>query len=143
MPENNTQRRYEDVQIGDQLGPEEIHLSKDQVRSYARATGMWVPRFTDDEGARKEGLPGMITPGNMSLAVMSKLVTDWIGTSGARMVRLGTTYRQPVIPDHTISLHGFVTGKNDDERTAEMDVWIENEDAERLVIGTATVQFPK
>jgi len=59
------------------------------------------------------------------------------------MVRLGTTYRQPVIPDHTISLHGFVTGKNDDERTAEMDVWIENEDAERLVIGTATVQFPK
>ena len=143
MPENNTQRRYEDVQIGDQLGPEEIHLSKDQVRSYARATGMWVPRFTDDEGARKEGLPGMITPGNMSLAVMSKLVTDWIGTSGARMVRLGTTYRQPVIPDHTISLHGFVTAKNDDERTAEMDVWIENEDAERLVIGTATVQFPK
>lgn len=143
MPENNTQRRYEDVQIGDQLGPEEIHLSKDQVRSYARATGMWVPRFTDDEGARKEGLPGMITPGNMSLAVMSKLVTDWIGISGARMVRLGTTYRQPVIPDHTISLHGFVTAKNDDERTAEMDVWIENEDAERLVIGTATVQFPK
>ena len=143
MPENNTQRSYEDVQIGDQLGPEEIHLSKDQVRSYARATGMWVPRFTDDEGARKEGLPGMITPGNMSLAVMSKLVTDWIGTSGARMVRLGTTYRQPVIPDHTISLHGFVTAKNDDERTAEMDVWIENEDAERLVIGTATVRFPK
>jgi hypothetical protein len=24
-----------------------------------------------------------------------------------------------------------------------MDVWLENEDGERLVIGTATVQFPK
>jgi acyl dehydratase len=143
MPENNTAKRFEDVQIGDALGPEEFHLSKEQVRAYARTTGMWVPRFTDDEGARKEGLPGMITPGNMSLAILSKLVTDWAGTSGARMARLGTTYRQPVIPDHTITLQGFVTHKNEGERTAEMDVWIENEDAERLVIGTATVQFPK
>lgn len=136
-----TQRRYEEIQIGDALGPEEFHLSKDQVRSYARTTGMWVPRFTDDEGARKEGLPGMITPGNMSLAILSKLVTDWIGASDAKMARLGTTYRQPVMPDHTITLQGFVTHKNDEDRSAEMDVWIENEDAERLVIGTATVKF--
>lgn len=143
MAEIKTIASYDEVQIGDALGPEEMYLSKDQVRSYARATGMYVPRFTDDEGARKEGLPGMITPGNMSLAILSKLVTDWVGASGARMVRLGTTYRQPVLPDHTIALHGFVTHKNDAERTAEMDVWIENEDGERLVIGTASVQFPK
>ena len=134
---------YASVQIGDTLGPQEFYLSKDQVRAYAKATGMWVPRFTDDEAARKEGLPGMITPGNMSLAILSKLVTDWIGMSGARMIRLGTTYRQPVMPDHTITLQGFVTHKNDEDRTAEMDIWIENEDAERLVIGTATVQFGK
>jgi acyl dehydratase len=133
---------YTDVSIGDELGPSEMHLSKDQVRAYARAMGMWVPRFTDDEAARKEGLPGMITPGNMSLAILSKLVTDWIGAGDAKMTRLGTTYRQPVIPDHTISLHGFVTHKNDADHTVEIDVWLENEDAERLVIGTATVQFP-
>jgi acyl dehydratase len=134
---------FETIQIGDALGPEEFHLSKDQVRTYAKAMGMWVPRFTDDEAARKEGLPGMITPGNMSLAILSKLVTDWIGLSGAKMTRLGTTYRQPVLPDHTITLQGFLTAKNDADHTAEMDVWLENEDGERLVIGTATVQFPQ
>jgi acyl dehydratase len=133
---------YASVQIGDTLGPQEFYLSKDQVRAYARATGMWVPRFTDDEGARKEGLPGMITPGNMSLAIMSKLVSDWIGSSGARLIRLGTTYRQPVLPDHTVTLQGFVTHKNESDRTAEMDVWIESEEGDRLVIGTATVHFP-
>jgi acyl dehydratase len=143
MPEDNTPKDFDQIQIGDALGPEEFFLSKDQVRAYARTTGMWVPRFTDDEGARKEGLPGMITPGNMSLAILSKLVTDWVGMGGARMVRLGTTYRQPVIPDHTITLQGFVTHKNAEDRTAEVDIWIENEEAERLVIGTATVQFPK
>jgi acyl dehydratase len=137
------QMDYADVNIGDELGPTEMHLSKDQVRQYARAMGMWVPRFTDDEAARKEGLPGMITPGNMSLAILSKLVTDWIGAGAAKMTRLGATYRQPVIPDHTISLHGFITHKNDDDRTVEVDIWLENEDAERLVIGTATVQFPQ
>jgi hypothetical protein len=36
-----------------------------------------------------------------------------------------------------------VTHKNDQDRTAEMDVWIESDENERLVIGTATVQFPK
>jgi acyl dehydratase len=135
--------RYEEINIGDALGPEEMYLSKDQVRAYAKAMGMWVPRFTDDEAARKEGLPGMITPGNMSLAILSKLATDWIGAASAKMTRLGVTYRQPVLPDHNISLHGFVTHKNDSDHTVEMDIWIESEDAERLVIGTATVQFPQ
>ena len=69
MPQR--QVSYQDVQIGDALGPQELFLSKEQVRAYARTTGMWVPRFTDDEGARKEGLPGMITPGNMSFSLLA------------------------------------------------------------------------
>jgi acyl dehydratase len=143
MAENKSGVTFESVKIGDPLGPQEFHLSKDQVRAYARTTGIWVPRFTDDEAARKEGLPGMITPGNMSLAILSKLVTDWIGASGAQLTRMGTTYRQPVIPDHTITLQGFVTDKNESNRTAEMDIWLENEDGERLVVGTASVHFPR
>src|ERR1700693_4852704 len=142
MAENNSDLNFETVTIGDELGPQEFHLSKDQVRAYARTTGMWVPRFTDDEAARKEGLPGMIAPGNLSLAMLSRLVTDWIGASGARLARLGTTYRQPVQPDHTITLNGFVTHTEPGEKRVEIDVWIENEDAERLVIGTASVEFP-
>ncbi len=143
MAWNSNGVNFEDINIGDPVGPEEMFLSKDQTRTYARNCGMDVPRFTDDEGARKEGLPGMIVPGNLSLGLLSKLVTDWLGPSGARLVRLGTTYRIPVMPDHTITLQGFVTHVDESSRSAEIDVWIENEDAERLVIGTATVQFPR
>ncbi|HEY6420606.1 MAG TPA: MaoC/PaaZ C-terminal domain-containing protein [Candidatus Binataceae bacterium] len=134
--------KFEDLHIGDTLGPLELFVSKDQTRAYARSGGLDAPRFTDDEGAKKEGLPGMILPGNMSLGLLAKLVTDWIGVSGARMVRLGTTYRVPVQPDHTLTLSGFVTNAAPGERIVEIDVWIENEDAERLVTGTASVQFP-
>ena len=134
--------KFDAVQIGDTLGPQEIYLSKDQVRTYARTCGMDVPRFTDDEGARKEGLPGMIAPGNLSLGLLSRLVTDWIGQSGARLARLGTTYRQPVQPDRTITLNGFVIDLEPAGKRVEIDVWIENEDAEKLVIGTASIEFP-
>ena len=134
--------KFDSIKIGDTLGPQEIPLSKEQVRTYARTCGMDVPRFTDDEGARAEGLPGMIAPGNLSLGMLSRLVTDWIGQSGARLARLGTTYRQPVQPGHIITLSGFVTHIEPAEKRVEIDVWIENEDAERLVIGTASVEFP-
>ncbi len=133
--------KFADVQIGSAIGPEQIFISKDQCRRYARACGLDAPRFTDDEGAKKEGLPGMILPGNFSLGLLSKLVTDWIGNSRAKLTRLGTTYRVPVQPDRTLVLQGFITNANPEQRECEIDVGIENEEAERLVTGTATVVF--
>jgi acyl dehydratase len=138
-------KSFEEINIGDTLGPLELFVSKDQCRAYAKIMGMGdiAGRFTDDEAARKEGLPGIILPGNMSLGLLTKLVTDWIGDGAARLSRIGTTYRVPVQPDHTITIHGFVTNTIPADRVAEIDVWIENEDVERLVTGTATVEFTK
>ena len=136
---------FDKVNIGDTLGPLELFVSKDQCRNYAKIMGMGdiAGRFTDDEAAKKEGLPGMILPGNMSLGLLSKLVTDWIGSGNAKLTGISTTYRVPVQPDHTLTIQGFITNKNPADRTAEVDVWIENEEAERLVTGTATVEFSK
>ena len=107
-------RRFDDVLEGDELGPVALFLSKDQVRAYARAVDHYFPRFTDDEGARREGLPGMITPGNMSMGLLTTLVDGWAGAG--RLRRLGTTFRGLVLPDRTIRLCGAVTQK--DERDA-------------------------
>jgi hypothetical protein len=130
-------RRYEDVEEGDELPPRELFLEKDQVRAYARAANQWSPRFTDDEGARREGLPGMITPGNMSMGLLTMLIEDWAGPCVLR--RLGTTFRGLVLPGRTIRLCGNVTQKDEPARTVELDVWLESDEGERLVIGTATV----
>jgi len=134
MPER---LRFDDVEEGDELSARSFFLSKDQVRAYARAGGQWSPRFTDDEGARREGLPGMITPGNMSMGILASFLEAWAGPGTLR--RLGTTFRGLVLPDRTIRLCAAVTQKDDASRSAELDVWLENEEAERLVIGTATV----
>ena len=47
-------RRFDEVFEGDEIGPITRLLSKDEVRAYARACGVFFPRFTDDEGARQE-----------------------------------------------------------------------------------------
>jgi len=132
-------RRFDEVFEGDEIGPITRLLSKDEVRAYARACNVYFPRFTDDEGARQEGLPGMITPGNMSMGLLATLIESWAGAGALR--RLGTTFRGLVLPDRTIRLCGAVTQKDDDARTVELDVWLESDESERLVIGTASVKL--
>lgn len=128
---------FDDVFEGDELPTIEQPLSRDQVRAYARAAGIYFPRFTDDEGARSEGLPGMITPGNMSMGLLAMLAERWAGAGSLR--RLGTTFRGLVLPGGTIRLCGTVTQKDVVTRTVEIDVWLEGAEGDRLVIGTATV----
>ncbi len=130
-------RGFDAVQEGDELPVRDLFLSKDQVRSYARTGGQWSPRFTDDEGARREGLPGMITPGNMSMGLLATFAEEWAGPRTLR--RLGTTFRGLVLPDRTVRLHGAVTEKDEASRRVELDLWLESEEGDRLVIGTATV----
>src|SRR5437867_13423763 len=93
-------RRFEDVEEGDELPTRELFLAKDQVRAYARAANQWAPRFTDHEGARREGLPGMITPGNMSMGLLTGLIEACAGAGVLR--RLGPPFRGRVLPGRTI-----------------------------------------
>jgi acyl dehydratase len=130
-------RAFDTVEEGDEIPPRDFVLDKDQVRDYARAAGQWSARFTDDEGARKEGLPGMITPGNMSCGLLAGLLEAWAGTGTVR--RLGVTFRGLVLPGRRIRLCGTVTEKHSDRRSVEVDVWLETDEGERAVIGTATV----
>ena len=131
--------RFDTVEEGDELPVQELFLEKDQVRAYARAAHQWAPRFTDDEGAKQEGLPGMITPGNMSLGLIAMMIERWAGPGGLK--RLGLTFRGLVMPGRTIRLCGAITEKHAERRSVELDVWLESPEGERWVIGTATVEL--
>jgi acyl dehydratase len=132
-----TSRRFDDVFEGDEIDEDSFVHSKDRVRAYAKASDIFFPRFTDDEGARREGLPGMITPGNMSMGLVASYLERWAGPRSLR--RLGTTFRGLLLPDRKIRICGVVTQRDEATRSVEVDVWIENDDGERSVIGTATV----
>ena len=77
--------------IGDELPPITVDLSSSFIAAYAREVGMDFGRFTSHEEARSQGLPGQIAPGNLSLALISRYLSDW--APGTRLKRLGTTFR--------------------------------------------------
>ena len=97
--------------------------------------------MSDDE-ARAEGLPGQIVPGNMSLALFSRLLTTWV--PAVRIKRLSATFRGLVHPGVPLRLQAVVTEKHESDhgRFIECDLILENDDGERRVTGTATVELP-
>jgi acyl dehydratase len=132
---------FDAVDVGDELPPLRLTLSGEQVRRYAEAANMPGGRFLSDEAARSEGLPGQIVPGNMSLALFSRLLTTW--GAGARLRRISATFRALVRPGVPLVVSAVVTERRagDDGNVVECDLLLETADGERLVTGTASVAF--
>ncbi len=131
---------FDAVEPGDELPEITLELGREYVKAHAIELGMAFPRFTDDEGAKLEGLPGQITPGNMTLALLARELLAW--APGGRILRLGTTFRGLALAGSPVRLLGTVTEKDEERRTVECEVWMETEEGDRCVIGTATVELP-
>lgn len=132
---------FDTVYVGDELPPLYLTLAGEQVRRYAEAANMPGGRFMSDADAQAEGLPGQIVPGNLSLALFSRLLTELDGS--VRLKRLSATFRALVRPNVPLTLSAVVTEKHasDHGNFLECDLVLENADGDRLVTGTATVAF--
>lgn len=135
---------FEDVEIGDSIGPLERTVTTEQVREFL---GIWRrerndARFIDAEAARREGLPGPMVPGAINMALLSQLITSW--SPWARLKKLDVVFRQVVLHNTPLLVTGLVTDKDvvDGERLLYCDVFIQDAQGGRLVIGQATVSLP-
>jgi len=129
------------IEIGHEIPKLEVTLTGDQVRRYATVAQMPGPRFFSDEVARKEGLPGQILPGNMSMALLSRMLTDWL--PDARLAKLGVTFRGIVQPGKPITCSGFVTDRRDEGGTVELECdLILEQGGERRITGLALLRLP-
>jgi acyl dehydratase len=134
---------YEDVDVGDEIGPLTKKPTLEQVKSFCRAYGLEEKtRFTDRETARKEGVDQMIIPGIMSMAYLSQLITDW--APNITLKKLDIIFRAPVQHEETISCIGVITDKEvrDGENCVDCDVYIENSEGRRAVTGQALMVVP-
>jgi acyl dehydratase len=131
--------RKNDLDVGDDLLRLQITLSSEQVRGYAVAARMPGGRFESDAAAQREGLPGQIVPGNLSIALFCRLIAESL--PGARLQRLNATFRGIVRPGEPLSLHGVVTERREEASgvSLECDLVLESAEGERRVTGTATV----
>ncbi len=135
---------FEDVEMGDEVGPIERTVTTDRVREFVQVWGArpGPSRFTDPDAAKAEGLPGAIVPGAMSMALMSQIITGWSPSMVLR--KLDVVFRQMVSHNAPLTLQGIVTDKGvvDGQPQLECDVFMEDAEGTRLVIGKATVTLP-
>jgi acyl dehydratase len=130
------------LDIGYEIPKLEITLTGDQVRRYATVADMPGPRFMSDDVARKEGLPGQILPGNMSMALLSRMITDWL--PNARLEKLGVTFRGTVQPGKPIVMTGFVTDRREIEGAVELECdLILEQGGERRITGLAVLRLTR
>ncbi len=127
---------FDDVELGDEIGPLTRSVSSDQVVGFVsvRDPDPSLSRFTSDKAARSEGLPGAIVPGAMNIAMMSQIVTGWSSTVSLR--KIDVVFRQMVPHNEPLTLSGIVTDKDETggSTSLECDIVMENREGVKLVI---------
>jgi acyl dehydratase len=134
---------FEDVQLGDEIGPLDTVAGDGEVATFCQMWGNPLPnRFTDQGEAEKARLPGPIVPGIMSMAMMAQLVTRWAGPSALRDLDL--VFRLPVPHNKPLQVSATVTDTRQEngENLVECDMLLTSADGDRYVGGKAVVALP-
>ncbi|MEZ5559031.1 MAG: hypothetical protein R3E86_10900 [Pseudomonadales bacterium] len=130
-----------DVEFGTELEPFLPDTSLTAVRPFAHAVGWGGGRFEDHDRARKEGLPGALVPGIMTMGFFTTMIHRWAPT--AKVERIDTVFRAPLLADEPCHLSAVVTDVDEASGSVELDLSARNAAGETRVFGTATVRLPK
>jgi hypothetical protein len=141
------QRYFDDVDLGDEFEeiqqPSTEHVQQflgQTARGQSDGSDRGAGRFTDTAAARSQGLERPIVPGTMSMAMITRLVTDWMGPLG-HIVQLDVSYRRPVLHGDRLRSVALVTDAGTSPRV-HLDLSLENDRGERPLQGTAVVELP-
>ncbi len=116
-------------------------ITKVQLVKYAGASGDYNLIHTDDETARSVGLEGVIAHGMLSMAFLGEYLCWLAGPESVR--RLSVRFVEMVRPGDTLTCRGQVKARTtgDALRRLQLEVWAENQRAERVTVGEAEVQI--
>jgi len=134
----------QDVEFGEELEAYEPDTSLAAVKPFAEAVG-WLHvggggRFSSHEDAKKEGLPGALVPGIMSMGYLTSMIHRW--APAGKIEHIDTVFRAPLIADQPATITAVVTDIDADEGQCELDLTVKNDAGETRVFGTATVLLP-
>ena len=121
MPE--LRLRFEELFVGCEIPARATHILRQQIKTYADASGDQNPLHQDDDFARAVDFPGIIAHGMLTMGELAHCLTDWLGDPAA-LVRLKVQFRAPVFVDDVIVAQGRVKSLDPKARTAVLDVWV-------------------
>ncbi|MEU0790916.1 MaoC family dehydratase [Amycolatopsis sp. NPDC005961] len=118
------------MNVGDELAPLEVRITRDQLVRYAGAALDFNPIHWNEPFAKEVGLPDVIAHGMLTMAVAGRVVTDWLGDPG-RLVDFSARFTRPVPVPNTkegalLEITGKVANVND-EGIARVDLVVKHE----------------
>ncbi len=130
-----------DVEFGDELEVFTPDSSIANTAAFAKCVKYsGNGRFDDHEKARAQGLPGALVPGIMGMAFLNSVIHKWCPV--ARVVKIDTVFRAPMLADTTLSIGAVVTDIDEETGIVEIDLTVKNDAGETRVMGTANVRVP-
>ena len=140
----NEKLYFEDVDIGDEIGPVTRTVSDEEVFQFVsiRDEKVTPSRVTSKEFANSEGLDEAIVPGAMNIALMSQVLTNWSET--VCLLKIDVVFRGTVPHNKDLVFSGIITDKDEtgESTKLECDIVMENSDGVKLVIGTGIIALP-
>jgi acyl dehydratase len=132
---------FEDVEVGDMIPPLIRKFTTDDVRAYLDTVGLFHKRFVDDDYARTEGLDRAIIPGNISLGLLSQLLTSYFPADS--VAKLSANFRGFVRTGIEFTCMGMITEKHSSggQNLLECEVYLQDENGQRPVKGRATIRL--
>ena len=126
------------IRIGDELPPLTKPISQRQIECYSGVRPRSI--HTDPEWARAKGFAAPLAQGMMSTAYVSEMMVAFLGEGFVQGGRMAVKFIKPVLVGDTLTLHGCVRGTlPEGERTRiEVEVWCENQDGVKTMVGEAS-----
>jgi len=137
-------RRFEDIQIGDEITPLVKEIGMARMMAYGAATWDFIRLHYDADYARELGFEAPFVDGQMMGGFLTQHVQDWAGP-GAFLRKLAFRNRVMAYPGDSLTCHGVVTDVSSTEEggMVECGLWMENQRGEKVVDpASALLRFP-
>ena len=133
---------FEQISAGQNLPALTKHVTVEQIRQYAQASGDRNPIHLDEGFARSAGLPGVIAHGMLTMAFANQMVTDWLGDRSL-LKSLHGRFAGMVLPGDDVTCSGSVASKDDETRRVVINLVATNQRGEKVFNkGVAEAEFP-
>jgi len=136
-------KAHEDLEIGSTVAPRVYPITQEKINTYSRYAfhGKDTRNIhTDDEIARKAGLPRALAQGRYPVGYLSEYLLDLFEEGWIRGGKLDVSLVKPIFPGDTLTIRGIVRRKDREGVFTRiiLDVWIENQNGEKATVGAAS-----
>lgn len=131
------------LEVGSTLEPRVHEITQEKINTYSRYAfhGKDTKNIhTDDEVARKAGMPRALAQGRYPVGYLSEYLLDFFERGWIEGGRLDVSLVKPIFPGDTITIRGSVRDKVQEGKFIRimLEVWLENQNGEKATTGTAS-----